>query len=337
MKTTAALFAIFALALAACQGHPSEEMASAATRFLAAFESPQRTAARFEFADDERQNWHFIPRARLGISIKEMTPAQRALAHALLMTGLSQRGYVKATTIMELEQVLHDIEKKSPRRDPGLYFFSIFGTPGADNVWGWRVEGHHLSLNFTSDGGAIVSATPLFFGANPATVLSGPRKGESPLADEDALGRDLAKSLTETQRKSAIIADVAPKDIITRNLRKVEPLTPTGLLADDMTAAQRSLLERIIKEFLRRIRQDVADADWSAIQRASFGRIGFAWAGGLEPGQGHYYRVQGPTFLLELDNTQNKANHVHTVWRDFKRDFGGDPLDGHYKQTAHGQ
>jgi hypothetical protein len=317
-------------------GHPAaDEMATAAAYFLAALTPEQQAKARFTFADAERENWHFIPRARLGLPVKEMTPAQRTLAHALLATGLSQRGYVKATTIMSLEQILRDMEKQSPRRDPELYFFSIFGTPGPSGAWGWRVEGHHISANFTLHNGRVAGATPSFFGSNPGVVSDGPRKGQSPLSNEDQLGRELAKSLTVEQRKAAVIAEVAPKEIVTSSLRKVGPLSPTGLAAAQMTPPQRALLERIVREFLYRIRPDVADGDWKAIQKAGFDRVCFAWAGGLEPGQGHYYRVQGPTFLLEMDNTQNKANHIHTVWRDFGKDFGGDPLRQHYEQAPH--
>jgi hypothetical protein len=227
------------------------------------------------------------------------------------------------------------MEKQSPRRDPELYFFSIFGTPNPRGPWGWRVEGHHLSANFTINDGRVLSATPSFFGSNPAVVPDGPRKGQSPLANEDDLGRELARSFTEQQRKAAVIAEVAPKDIVTSNLRRVSPLAPAGLAAGQMTPRQRALLERIVKEFLHRVRPDVADDNWAAIQKAGFDKISFAWAGGLDPGQGHYYRVQGPTFLLEMDNTQNKANHVHSVWRDFEKDFGGDPLRQHYDQAPH--
>lgn len=329
--TLAILFAAFNVS-----AHPAaDEMAAAAAYFLAALTPEQQAKAQFTFTDAERENWHFIPRARLGLPVKAMTPAQRALAHALLATGLSQRGYVKATTIMSLEQILHDMEKQSPRRDPELYFFSIFGTPNPRGPWGWRVEGHHLSANFTINDGRVAGVTPSFFGSNPGIVADGPRKGQSPLSNEDNLGRELAKSLTDEQRKAAVIADVAPKDIVTSNLRRVSPLAPAGLAAALMTPPQRALLERIVKEFLYRVRPDVADEEWAAIQKAGFDKVSFAWAGGLEPGQGHYYRVQGPTFLLEMDNTQNKANHIHTVWRDFEKDFGGDPLRQHYEQAPH--
>jgi hypothetical protein len=332
------LIATLAILSAALNGfaHPAaDEMAAAAAYFLAALPPEQQAKARFQFTDAERENWHFVPRKRLGLPVKEMTPAQRALAHALLATGLSQRGYVKAATIMSLEQILYDMEKQSPRRDPELYFFSIFGTPNPRGPWGWRVEGHHLSANFTINDGRVLSATPSFFGSNPAVVPDGPRKGQSPLANEDDLGRELARSFTEKQRKAAVIAEVAPKDIVTSNLRRVSPLAPAGLAAAQMTPRQRALLERIVKEFLHRVRPDVADDNWAAIQKAGFDKISFAWAGGLDPGQGRYYRVQGPTFLLEMDNTQNKANHVHSVWRDFEKDFGGDPLRQHYEQAPH--
>lgn len=337
MKTRAlaALLAVLSACPTLFAHTDAEEMSEAAAAFLAALTPEQQAKARFQFTDAERENWHFIPRARLDLPIKEMMPAQRALAHALLATGLSQRGYVKAATIMSLEQILYDMEKQSPKRDPELYFFSIFGTPGPRGAWGWRVEGHHLSANFTLNDGHVAGVTPSFFGSNPGVVADGPRKGLSPLADEDALGRELVKSLTDEQRKTAVIAEVAPKEIVTSNLRRVNPLSPAGLAAAQMTPPQRALLERIVREFLYRVRPEVADEHWAAIQKTGFDKVAFAWAGGVEPGQGHYYRVQGQTFLLEMDNTQNKANHIHTVWRDFDKDFGGDPLRQHYEQAPH--
>ena len=168
-------------------------------------------------------------------------------------------------------------------------------------------------------------------------MRDGPRQGLRVLAAEEDLGRELVKSLTADQQKTAIITNVAPKEIVTSNLRKINPLTPAGLTAAQMTAPQRALLERLIKEYLGRVRPEVADADWAKIQKAGFDKIGFAWAGAIEPGEGHYYRVQGPTFLLEYDNTQDHANHIHTVWRAFDNDFGEDLLKEHYEHSPHPQ
>jgi hypothetical protein len=314
---------------------PAEEMAQAAQRFLAALTPEQRTKATFDFKDDERANWHFIPKARKGLPFKELTPAQRPLAFALLSTGLSQAGYAKATTIMSLEQVLGELEgSKAPFvRDPEMYYLTVFGKPG--EKWGWRVEGHHLSVNFTLPGGQEIADTPSFLGANPAEVRKGPRQGLRVLATEEDLGRKLVKSLDEEQRQVAVMAVAAPKDIITAAERKVKPLEAVGLSFAKMNPEQRALLLQVIQEYVQRVRSEVADKDLEKIRKAGHEKIQFAWAGGLESGQGHYYRVQGPTFLLEYDNTQNDANHIHAVWRDFENDFGEDLLRRHYEQVPH--
>ena len=237
---------------------------------------------------------------------------------------------------MSLEQILHELEAgKGPRRDPELYYVSIFGKPGPTETWGWRVEGHHLSINFTVVKGEHVSATPSFLGSNPAEVREGPRKGLQVLAEEENLGRQLVKSLDAGQRKSVLLKAEAPRDIITGNERKAKPLELAGLSAAKMTRQQSDLLLTLIREYVYRHRPDVAKLDLDKIQKAGTEKIYFAWAGGLERGDGHYYRVQGPTFLLEYDNTQNNANHIHAVWRDFENDFGEDLLRKHYDQVPH--
>ena len=312
---------------------PGAAMAEAANNFLAALTTEQQAKAVFELKSDERVNWHFIPKARNGLPFAEMTSPQRHLAHALLGTTLSHRGYFKAATIMSLEQVLFDLENKAPHRNAELYYFSIFGTPGKD-VWGWRAEGHHVSLNFTVRGDTVL-ATPSFMGSNPAEVLAGPRKGLRILAKEDDLGRELVKSLDDAQRKLAVITNTAPSDIITSNARKAKRLEPAGLPVAQMNEQQQKLLRSLVDEYVARNRAEVAKADWAKIEKAGWDKTSFAWAGGLDRGQGHYYRVQGPTFLLEYDNTQNNANHIHAVWRDFENDFGDDLLRQHYEQTPH--
>lgn len=316
---------------------PADEMAAAANYFLAALTPEQRAKATFELKSDERLNWHFIPKERKGIPLKELTSAQRHLAHALLSSGLSQRGYAKATTIMSLEQVLAELEGPSRNfpRDPELYFVSIFGQPDAKGTWGWRWEGHHLAMNFTVVKGEFIASAPNFLGANPAEVRTGPRKGLRVLAAEEDHARQLVKSLNDDQRKVAVYTNVAPKDIITGADRKARALSPEGLAASKMTKDQRTLLLTLLKEYVYRVRPDVADKDLAKIEQAGLDKVHFAWAGSLEPGKGDYYRVQGPTFLLEYDNTQNGANHIHAVWRDFNGDFGEDILKKHYEETPH--
>ena len=328
------------IATSARAGTPAEEMAAAANHFLAALTPEQKATAVMEVKSEERQNWHFIPKNnRKGLQIKDMTPGQRNLAHALLSSGLSQRGYGKAVTIMSLEEILHEMEKANPGniRDSERYYVSIFGQPGAKETWGWRVEGHHLSVNFTLAAGQDISATPNFMGTNPAEVRDGPRKGLRVLAEEDDLGRQLIKSLNAEQRKIAIYTNVAPKDVITSAERRVKPLANDGLISAQMTKEQSKLLLELIKEYIHRVRPEVAGKDLEKIRKAGMDKIYFAWAGSIEPGNGDYYRVQGPTFLLEYDNTQNNNNHVHAVWRDFENDFGEDILRKHYEQTPHGK
>ncbi len=331
----AALLAQFSLV--AAQAHsPAAEMAGAANYFLAALAPEQRAKAAFDFQTAERVNWHFVPQPRKGLPLAEMSAAQKHLAHVLLNSALSHRGYFKAATIMSLEQILFDLENQSPRRNAELYYVSVFGTPGED-VWGFRFEGHHLSLNFTVRGDTVLATTPSFLGTNPAEVRTGPRAGLRVLAEEEDLARQLLNSFGTKQRAVAIITNHAPADIISGASRKASRLEPLGLSAANMDARQRETLKALILEFIGRNRTELANADWAKIEKAGWGKIHFAWAGSVEPGQGHYYRVQGVKFLLEYDNTQNDANHVHAVWRDLENDFGDDLLKRHYEQVPHGQ
>jgi hypothetical protein len=337
---------------------PAQEMRDAANNFLAALDDNQKAKATYEFSNDERFDWHFIPKPRKGLPLKEMTPSQRALAHALLSSGLSHRGFAKATTIMSLEQILFDVEGKgtrpnSPTRDAELYYFTIFGQPGSD-LWGWRVEGHHLSLNFVVNKQDVVAVTPSFMGSNPGKIMEGPRKGLRVLGAEEDLARDLVNSLNAEQRKIAIITNVAPRDIITGNSRKAKPLKPFGLCSTNLTGDQFAKLTKLIDEFVARYRPEIAQSlhkETGAVTSASFSPDGrsisvstldtrhspvfVAWAGNTEPGQGHYYRIQTQRLLMEYDNTQNDANHIHTVVRDLANDFGDDILSRHYEQVPH--
>lgn len=318
-------------------GPSIDDMAETATRFLAALNPEQKAKAQFPWKSDERFNWHFIPKERNGLTFKEMTTPQRQLAQSLMASALSQRGFIKATTIMSLEQVLQELEGPNRRfaRDPEMYHVSIFGTPSPKTTWGWRVEGHHLALNFTIIEGQSVSVTPSFFGTNPAEVKTGPRQGLRVLAAEEDLGRQLVTSLIPEQLTRAVISEKAPSEILTEAIRKAAPLEEAGLPATELTPKQMGLLKQLIEEYVRRYRTDVADADLKKIQAAGMNNILFAWAGSTEKGEGHYYRVQGPTFLLEYDCTQNQANHIHAVWRDFDGDFGEDLLKKHYQEVPH--
>lgn len=324
----------------ALQAHEAgAQMADIAGIFLAALTPEQKAKATFEFGSEERENWHFIPRERKGLPMKEMTPQQRLLANALLNTGLSFRGSAKAVTIMSLEEVLYQIEgadesKRASvreKRDPEKYYVSIFGTPDVKGSWGWRVEGHHLALNFTLKDGQLIRSSPAFMGTNPGEIRDGALKGLRVLGKEEELGRELVKSLDEAQFKKAVVADAAPKEMITAAEHKVNPLQPAGLPESDMNDAQKALLRRIILEYTERMRPELAAEALADIEKT--GGVHFGWAGGKERGEPHYYRVQGKSFLIEYDNTQNDANHVHSVFRSFDGDFGRDILGEHLKQA----
>ena len=309
-------------------------MAQAANAFLASLSPDLRARAAFSFTDDERMNWHFIPRERKGIALREMTPAQRQLANALLSAGLSQQGAIKAHTIMSLDQILKDAEQgKGPERDPEKYYFSVFGSPADTGVWGYRVEGHHVALNFTVVNGRVASS-PHFFGANPREVKSGPRAGLRALPGEEDIGRELVQSLNDAQRAIAIVDQTAYKDILTEASRKAALKgQPSGLAFSKMTPKQKEILTQLVAEYANDLPPSLAEARMEQF-RKNQNNLFFAWAGGIERGDLHYYRIQTPAFLIEYDCTQDNGNHIHSVWRDFEGDFGLDLLAEHY-QASH--
>lgn len=314
--------------------HSASVMSDAAKAFLASLNPEQRAKATFQFSDEERLNWHYIPRVRKGLPLRDMTAEQKQLAHALLSAGLSQRGYIKASTIMSLDEILRVLENgKGPQRDPEGYFFSVFGDPSENGTWGYRIEGHHVSQNFTVTNGKVQGA-PSFFGSNPEEVKDGPRKGLRILAREDDLARTLLQSLNPEQKKLAIVNKDAPKDILTEASRKAALNgQPSGIPASKLSSQQREALQNLLDEYCNNMPEQIAQTREDQIKKAA-NNLFFAWAGGEERGQGHYYRIQAPTFLVELDDTQDHANHIHSVWRDFEGDFGLDLLKEHY-QTSH--
>jgi hypothetical protein len=325
------LIALLALTPAFSWAAATDEMAAAATAWLQSLDPAQRSQAVFAVGDSERENWNFVPLARKGVKLGDMTDAQRALARQLLAAGLSQRGQLQVEAIIALENVLFAMSG-SARRDAKLYYFTIFGTPGTPAPWGWRVEGHHLSVNFTLADGRI-SATPLFFGANPAEVrIEHTQKGKRVLAVEEDLGRTLVKSFDVTQLRAVLIAERAPDDTLTGNRRQVQPLEPAGLAYARMTPDQQAQLRALVEHYVGRLRPDLAAAEMQAMANRGWSLVHFAWAGALEPGLGHYYRIQGPAFLIEYDNTQDQVNHIHTTWRNFAGDFGRDLLLEHYRR-----
>jgi hypothetical protein len=317
-------------------------MTKAASSFLDSLSPEQKAKAAFPFESDERLRWHFIPNEmfpRKGLMIKDMNETQRRLAHDLLRSGLSARGYMKATSIIELEDILKVIEAGGRfARNKEEYLFSVFGTPAAKGRWGWRVEGHHISLRFAvADGAAThnVASSPMFLGTNPAEVQDGDKKGLRVLADEEDAGRALVMALPADLQKQAVANAVAPGDIITMNKNDITPLPDQGVLYSALPAKQQALLMRVIEVYTSNMETDLAAERLAKIKAAGLDKIRFAWLGEIEKGKKHYYSVQGPTFLIEYDNTQNNGNHIHSVWRDFNGDFGRDVLRDHLKEVVH--
>jgi hypothetical protein len=313
-----------------------ETMTEEANKFLASLSAEQRTKASLAYDDPKRVDWHFIPKEgdkeREGLKIREMTDEQRKAAHGLLKTVLSEAGYGKATKIMELESLLAELQKgkSGPLRDSERYYFVVFGKPTADGRWGLSIEGHHLSLNFVVEKGNVISSTPTSLCANPAIVMSDNvpsiAKGTRVQAKEETLAFELLASLSAEQKKEAIIADKAPSEIRAAGEPQPPKDAAAGIAAEKLTGKQRSVLQSLIEEYANNLPIDVAKERMEAIQREGLGQVHFAWAGADKPGVGHYYRIQGPTFLIELVNTQpdsagNPANHIHSIWRDMTGDF----------------
>ena len=311
------------------------DLVQKANNFLAALPAGMKEKAQYKFDDDERFNWHFVPRSRNGVSFRDFNPAQRDAALDLLKTSLSMQGYQKATAIMELENVLREVEGRAPSdkyRDPQNYYLTIFGTPDNSKPWGWRFEGHHIALNFSSVSNRIESSTPSFFGSNPGIVRSGPEKGKQILKEETDLGFSLVNSFDADKLKIVLISDTALPEIVSSNSRKASSLTPAGLSYSSMNGEQKALFMKLLEVYVRNYELGFSNKLMEKIKKAGVEKLSFAWAGSLKPGAGHYYRIQGPMLLIELDNTQNNANHVHSVVRDLTNDFGEDILREHYEK-----
>jgi hypothetical protein len=326
----------------------TEEMRVAAIEWLAMLNDELREKATDDFAAPERTDWQFVPMERGGVSFKEMTLPQRRAARALLESALSDQGYLKVTTIMSLEGVLRTMEATRPGvewiRDPEKYHFFVFGDPSAADgrPWGWRFEGHHLSLNFTSTGPEAddpLASTPIFLGASPAEVRLGPQQGLRPLGAEDDLGRAVMASLDPEQRARATIAPEAPADVagVPGVPPKVEGLA--GLAVAEMRQEQRDAVWRLVEAFANLLRPEAAEDLLSEIEAARVDNLHFAWAGSIatltNPAttERHYFRVHGPTFILEYDFQE--PNHVHTVWHSPVNDFGLETLRRHYAEHEH--
>jgi len=337
--TARALLAGLALLLSASGGPAladagtAAKMRSAAQAVLASVDAGKRAKLALPFDDAKRTDWHYTPRSRPGLSFADLDAAQREAVHRLLRTALTAAGHRKVTNIIELELVLREIETLGLFRDPEKYFLVFFGAPDAARPWGWRFEGHHLSLSFTLRGDAIAT-TPSFFGTNPAKVPKGPKKGLRTLAEEEDQGRKLLSMLDPGQHAVAVVDTRTYGDIVTRAADRVSPLENRGLEARVMTAEQKAQLRKLVDVHASSFEAPLREA---RLARAAegFDAIRFAWAGAAERGRPHYYRVQGPKFLIEYDASQDGGNHIHTVWRDFAGDFGRDLLREHHSRNRH--
>jgi hypothetical protein len=309
-------------------------MTDAASAFVASLDNEQKQTVLLDYDSPRRVDWHFIPKEeRKGLQVRHMTDPQRKAAHDLLRSALSEVGYDKATKIMELEGLLNEFEMGKGRflRDPTRYYFTIFGNPSAEDRWGLSVEGHHLSLNFVIENGRVVASTPQVFCSNPATVKNENKVniavGTRLLKDEEQIAFDLLNALSDEQRGKAIIDAKAPAEVRAAGEAQPPQDPPVGLPASALNADQKEQLRSLIEVYTSAMVDQVAHDRLAAIDAAGMDGVHFAWAGPTEPGIGHYYRIQGPTFLVEFVNTQpdaagNPANHIHTVWRDMRGDFG---------------
>lgn len=331
-KTLAAMLIVGTVMVAALRAQAGKQEASgkamteAATAFLNSLTPQQAQQVKFGYDDPERLNWHFIPRVRKGLPIRELEGEPLRRAQALLQSGLSPAGYAQTLDIMGLEEILYLLEpgersERRERRDPRKYYFSIFGTPELTGTWGWRLEGHHISLNFSVKDGHVVSSTPEFFGANPGLIDAGPMRSIRVLGAEEDLARQILKSSTPEQLKVAWIDPKAPDDLRGGGVAQPEKTPPVGLKASDMSADQKALLAQVMTEYLKNMPADIEQTRRAEVNAAGVDNIYFAWWGDQERNQRHYYRIQGPTFIIEYNNTQNMANHVHSMWRQLGGDF----------------
>lgn len=341
MRRTRVLIAALAVCLLASAGLTyyrtvavGTAMSEGAQAFLASLSAEQRATAQMPYAAPQRFDWHFIPKeTRKGLQLRDMSEPQREAAHELLRSALSQVGYDKAQQIMSLESLLHEFEGSGRRfaRDPERYYFTVFGDPASAARWGLSVEGHHLSLNFVVEGDEVVSSTPQVFCTNPAEVKNenetGIEVGTRVLREEETLAFDLVNSLTDEQKQAVIFDATAPREVREPGSAQPPQDPPIGLPAAKLNAGQQKTLRSLLEAYASKMPDEVADARMSAINESKFENVHFAWAGPTEPGIGHYYRIQGPTFVAEFVNTQpdaagNPANHIHAVWRDMRGDFG---------------
>ena len=306
------------------------EIAEACNNLLSSLNADQKAKATFDFRDGERIFWYYPPMNRHGLTLRDMQANQRELAYKILDSSLAPDIAVKAKQIIEHELVLGPLEVEEGAvsfvRDPELYYWSIFGQPGGDGPWGWRVEGHHVSLHINAWDDKVISVTPFFLGANPAEVRKGPKQGLRILDRREDLAFELINSFSTEQKAKAIIHDKAPWDILTYNSSKAAVHNNEGVSGAEMTGTQKETLMSLIAEYVNQTRSELAEGKMADLREQGLDDFRVVWAGGLDRSSDHYYRIHGGNFLAEFDNVQNAANHVHSVWRDVANDFGEDHM-----------
>lgn len=333
------LFLLLLLPVSLLAQNGKEDIAATtkASAFVHSLNEQQKARAVFPFDEMNRYDWHYVPASmlgRTGLAVKDLDSTQKIAFYDLLQSFLSAEGYKRAQNIMSFEYVLKEMEPTNPHRIPENYFVSVYGNPGTDSVWGWKFTGHHIALNFTIVDNKL-AFSPFLFGSNPAEVKEGPKKGMRIIKDEEDLGFELVNSMNAEQKKIALFQLKAFTDIVTTNSAQVGPLKPVGVLLKDMNNDQKNLVNKIMVAYLSSMPVRLANARMKRVAIEDKNDIRFGWAGGLVRGEPHYYRIQGKTFLIEFDNTQNKANHIHMVWRDFNGDYGEDLLREHYMNSKH--
>ena len=311
----------------------AREMAQACSQFLESLNPEQKATATYRYEDGERVFWYYPPMNRHGLALRDMDAEQKKLAFAIMAAGLTEHAYKRSTQIIDHELVLGPLEQEAGKitfaRDPDLYYFTVFGEPAGDDPWGWRAEGHHLSLHFSIWGDQVISTTPFFFGANPAEVRKGPKTGLQILGSREDVAFELMESMDAAQRSRALLYGTAPYDILTFNATRASLPPEEGLAASRMSGTQRETLISLVTEYVSQVRPELSEKKLASIREQGIDRLHFAWGGPVQRDEAHYYRIHGGNFVVEFDNRQDGANHIHSVWRDVENDFANDVLREH--------
>jgi len=315
-------------------------MRVAAEALLESLSSQQASVGHMSFSEEERYNWSLVPlsvRQRAGLRLVNMTIEQQELAFELVRSGLSERGFEEARQIIHLDSILRELDRSQKLgndyvRDPEMYKLAIFGQPGSEQAWTWRVEGHHLSLHFTVRDKHLLSPAPLFLGAMPATVPGGPEQGLRTLEREAALGRALLATLSESQRESAVVSREPNVRFRTGEGRHADSSSlPKGLAFSEMSSDQKAAMTALVLYHLSRWPDEIADQRWARIEDSGLDRLSFGWSGGDDPNDGHCYLIRGTDFVIEYENSAGRpggANHPHVAWRELVSDWGDEQRNG---------